>query len=69
VKRIPTPATTISELILVGSYYVLDGGCADGPSLGGELDMFDPRGPAPMMRAPSLKFAGFLSASEVFVES
>jgi uncharacterized protein (TIGR02466 family) len=41
-----------------GSYYVRDGGCADDPSLGGEFEMFDPRGPAPMMHAPSLKFAG-----------
>lgn len=41
-----------------GTYYVRDGGCADDPSLGGEFDMFDPRGPSPMMHAPSLKFAG-----------
>jgi uncharacterized protein (TIGR02466 family) len=41
-----------------GSYYVEDGGCADDPALGGEFEMFDPRGPAPMMHAPSLKFAG-----------
>jgi uncharacterized protein (TIGR02466 family) len=41
-----------------GSYYVRDGGCADDPALGGEFEMFDPRGPAPMMHAPSLKFAG-----------
>ena len=27
-----------------GSYYVSDGGCADDPSLGGEFEMFDPRG-------------------------
>jgi uncharacterized protein (TIGR02466 family) len=40
------------------SYYVADGGCADDPTLGGEFEMFDPRGPAPMMHAPSLKFAG-----------
>ncbi len=40
------------------SYYVADGGCADDPSLGGEFEMLDPRGPAPMMHAPSLKFAG-----------
>jgi uncharacterized protein (TIGR02466 family) len=41
-----------------GSYYVRDGGCADDPALGGEFEMFDPRGPAPMMHAPALKFAG-----------
>jgi uncharacterized protein (TIGR02466 family) len=41
-----------------GSYYVADGGCADDASLGGEFEMFDPRGPAPMMHAPMLKFAG-----------
>ncbi|WP_298261900.1 TIGR02466 family protein [Bradyrhizobium sp.] len=41
-----------------GTYYVRDGGCADDPSLGGEFDMFDPRGPTPMMHAPSLRFAG-----------
>jgi uncharacterized protein (TIGR02466 family) len=41
-----------------GTYYVNDGGCADDPALGGEFEMFDPRGPAPMMHAPSLKFGG-----------
>ena len=41
-----------------GAYYVNDGGCAADPSLGGEFEMLDPRGPAPMMQAPSLKFAG-----------
>ena len=41
-----------------GAYYVEDGGCAGDPSLGGEFEMFDPRGPAPMMHAPTLKFAG-----------
>jgi uncharacterized protein (TIGR02466 family) len=40
------------------AYYVADGGCADDTSLGGEFEMFDPRGPAPMMHAPLLKFAG-----------
>lgn len=41
-----------------GTYYVNDGGCADDPALGGEFEMLDPRGPAPMMHAPSLKFGG-----------
>ena len=41
-----------------GAYYVNDGGCAGDPSLGGEFEMMDPRGPAPMMHAPSLKFVG-----------
>jgi len=41
-----------------GTYYVNDGGCADDPTLGGEFEMFDPRGPSPMMHAPSLKFGG-----------
>jgi uncharacterized protein (TIGR02466 family) len=41
-----------------GSYYVSDGGCADDPSLGGEFELFDPRGPAPMMHAPALKYGG-----------
>jgi uncharacterized protein (TIGR02466 family) len=41
-----------------GSYYVNDGGCADDLSLGGEFEIFDPRGPAPMMHAPLLKFGG-----------
>jgi uncharacterized protein (TIGR02466 family) len=41
-----------------GSYYVRDGGCADNPAFGGEFEMFDPRGPSPMMHAPSLKFGG-----------
>jgi uncharacterized protein (TIGR02466 family) len=41
-----------------GTYYVADGGCADDPSLGGEFEMLDPRGPGPGMYAPGLKFAG-----------
>ena len=41
-----------------GTYYVADGGCADDPSLGGEFEMLDPRGPAAGMYAPALKFAG-----------
>jgi uncharacterized protein (TIGR02466 family) len=41
-----------------GTYYVADGGCADDPSLGGEFEMLDPRGPGPGMYAPHLKFAG-----------
>ena len=41
-----------------GTYYVADGGCANDPSLGGEFEMLDPRGPAAGMYAPSLKFAG-----------
>ena len=41
-----------------GSYYVNDGGCAGDATLGGEFEMLDPRGPAPMMHAPTLKFSG-----------
>lgn len=41
-----------------GTYYVDDGGCAEDPALGGEFEMLDPRGPAPGMYAPGLKFAG-----------
>ncbi len=41
-----------------GTYYVADGGCAADPSLGGEFEMLDPRGPAPAMYAPTLQFAG-----------
>lgn len=33
-------------------YYVDDGGCAGGPELGGEIEFFDPRGPAPAMYNP-----------------
>ncbi len=45
-------------------YYVDDGGIADDPSLGGELEFMDPRGPLPAMNAPHLAFAmaGGLSA-------
>ncbi len=46
-----------------GTYYVDDGGCADDPSLGGEFEMLDPRGPGPGMYAPALKFAGEDGAS------
>jgi uncharacterized protein (TIGR02466 family) len=41
-----------------GTYYVADGGCAKDPSLGGEFEMLDPRGPGPGMYAPALKFMG-----------
>ena len=41
-----------------GTYYVEDGGCAADPSLGGEFEMLDPRGPGPGMYAPRYKFAG-----------
>ena len=40
-----------------GTYYVDDGGCASDPTLGGEFEMIDPRGPGPGMYAPALKFA------------
>ena len=40
-----------------GVYYVDDGGIQADPSLGGELEFMDPRGPAPAMYAPHLAFA------------
>jgi uncharacterized protein (TIGR02466 family) len=40
-----------------GVYYVDDGGIAADPSLGGELEFMDPRGPGPAMYAPHLAFA------------
>lgn len=40
-----------------GVYYVDDGGVSADPSLGGELEFMDPRGPAPAMYAPHLAFA------------
>jgi uncharacterized protein (TIGR02466 family) len=40
-----------------GVYYVDDGGVPADPSLGGELEFMDPRGPAPAMYAPHLAFA------------
>jgi uncharacterized protein (TIGR02466 family) len=43
-------------------YYVDDGGIAADPSLGGELEFMDPRGPGPAMYAPHLAYAGGLSA-------
>ena len=39
-----------------GTYYVQDGGIADDPALGGELEVQDPRGVAPAMYAPKLAF-------------
>jgi uncharacterized protein (TIGR02466 family) len=45
-----------------GVYYVDDGGIAADPSLGGELEFLDPRGPVPLMNAPHLRIAGNLSA-------
>jgi uncharacterized protein (TIGR02466 family) len=40
------------------SYYVDDGGIADNPALGGEFEIQDPRGVAPVMYAPQLTFPG-----------
>ena len=40
-----------------GVYYVDDGGAGADPSLGGELEFMDPRGPGPAMYAPQLAFA------------
>jgi len=40
------------------SYYVDDGGIGDDPSLGGEFEIADPRGVAPVMYAPQLTFPG-----------
>src|SRR5690606_19054747 len=40
------------------SYYVDDGGIAADPSLGGEFEIQDPRGVAPVMYAPYLTFPG-----------
>ena len=37
-------------------YYVDDGGIDSDPSLGGELEFMDPRGPGPAMYAPNLAF-------------
>ena len=38
-------------------YYVDDGGIDADPSLGGELEFMDPRGPLPAMNAPHLGYA------------
>lgn len=40
------------------TYYVDDGGIAADPSLGGEFEIQDPRGAAPVMYAPQLTFPG-----------
>jgi uncharacterized protein (TIGR02466 family) len=45
-----------------GVYYVDDGGIDADPSLGGELEFMDPRGPLPLMNAPHLRMSGSLTA-------
>jgi hypothetical protein len=45
-----------------GVYYVDDGGIAADPSLGGELEFMDPRGPLPAMNAPHLAMPGGMTA-------
>jgi uncharacterized protein (TIGR02466 family) len=45
-----------------GVYYVDDGGIAADPSLGGELEFLDPRGPVAQMNAPDPRIAGTASA-------
>ncbi|WP_282604865.1 2OG-Fe(II) oxygenase family protein [Pelagibius sp. Alg239-R121] len=46
-----------------GSYYVEDGGIGADPSLGGEFEIQDPRGAAPIMYAPELSMGGPAGAS------
>ncbi len=41
-----------------GVYYVDDGGAGTGSSLGGQFEVQDPRGVAPIMYVPRLAFAG-----------
>ena len=41
-----------------GVYYVDDGGIANDPALGGELEFLDPRGAVPLMNAPNLRMSG-----------
>ena len=41
-----------------GTYYVDDGGVTEDPALGGEFEIQDPRGVAPIMYAPFLTFSG-----------
>ena len=52
-----------------GTYYVDDGGIAERPELGGQFEVQDPRGVAPVMYAPNLTFAtqggASLGASEM----
>ncbi len=53
-----------------GCYYVDDGGIAQDPELGGEFEIQDPRGVAPVMYAPLLTFAtpgGFTIGSSELV--
>ena len=45
-----------------GTYYVDDGGIDGDPSLGGELEFMDPRGPLPVMNAPHLRMLSGLTA-------
>jgi uncharacterized protein (TIGR02466 family) len=45
-----------------GVYYVDDGGIDADPSLGGELEFLDPRGPTALMNAPHLRMSGSRSA-------
>lgn len=45
-----------------GVYYVHDGGIDADPSLGGELEFIDPRGPMPVMNAPHLRISGTMTA-------
>ncbi|MBS0518721.1 MAG: 2OG-Fe(II) oxygenase family protein [Proteobacteria bacterium] len=45
-----------------GVYYVDDGGIDADPTLGGELEFIDPRGPLPVMNAPHLRIAGTMTA-------
>ena len=40
-----------------GSFYVDDGGIDGGEQLGGAIEFCDPRGPLPLMAAPTVKLA------------
>jgi uncharacterized protein (TIGR02466 family) len=52
-----------------GVYYVDDGGIDADPSLGGELEFMDPRGPLPLMLAPHLGYVGSSDLSNTSIQA
>ncbi len=52
-----------------GVYYVDDGGIDADPSLGGELEFMDPRGPLPLMLAPHLGYVGSSDRSNTSIQA
>ena len=58
IGTVTATSSNTSRRTLVRDVYVDEGGVGGDPSLGGEFEIQDPRGVAPVMYAPYLTFSG-----------